>query len=80
MSPNECCSHLTNETIDKDELNDYFSPIAQKMKFSIKDFFSKCDHLVTFSEEIFNRKLDFLNSARMFGFMILMKILPYIFR
>ena len=31
---------------------------AQKMKFSIKDFFSKCDSdLVTFTEKIFNVKL-----------------------
>ena len=42
---------------------------AQKMKFSIKDFFSKCDHnprfsvdLVTFTEEIHNEKLHFLCS------------------
>ena len=50
----------------------YISPkraiiLAQKMKFSIKDFFSKCDQirkksadLVTFTEKIFNRKLYFL--------------------
>ena len=30
---------------------------AQKMKFSIKDFFSKCD--VTFTEEVLNGKLHF---------------------
>ena len=32
------------------------------MKLSIKGFFSKCDHadLVTFTEEILNRKLHFL--------------------
>ena len=41
---------------------------AQKIEFSIKDFFSKCDQirstadLVTFTEEIFNGKLDFLSS------------------
>ena len=38
---------------------------AQKMKFSIKDFFSKCDqaaYLVTFTEEILNGKLHFLCS------------------
>ena len=39
---------------------------AQKMKFSIKGFFSKCDQirvdLVTFTEEIFNGKLYFLCS------------------
>ena len=37
---------------------------AQKMKFSIKDFFGKCDQfpadLVTFTEEILNGKLHFL--------------------
>ena len=42
------------------------------MKFSIKDFFSKCDQirsflfladLGTFTEEILNRKLHFLYSA-----------------
>ena len=39
------------------------------MKFSIKDFFSKCDQirgkldLVTFTEEILNGKLHFLCSA-----------------
>ena len=41
---------------------------AQKMKFSIKDFFSKCDQirrklLVTFTEEILNGKLHFLCSV-----------------
>ena len=40
----------------------------QKMKFSIKDFFSKCDQihrtadLVTFIAEILNGKLHFLCS------------------
>ena len=33
---------------------------AQKMKFSIKNFFSKC--VVTFTEEILNGKLYFLCS------------------
>ena len=39
---------------------------AQKMKFSVKDFFSKCDQiripedLVTFTEEILNEKFHFL--------------------
>ena len=36
------------------------------MKFSIKDFFSKCDQipadLVTFTEEILNGKLPFFSS------------------
>ena len=39
---------------------------AQKMKFSIKDFSSKCDQiadLVTFTEKILNGKLHFLCSA-----------------
>ena len=39
---------------------------AQKMKFFITDFFSKCDlvtDLVTFTEEIRNGKLRFLCSA-----------------
>ena len=41
---------------------------AQKMKFSIKDFVSKCDQetadLVTFAEEVHNGKLHFLYSVR----------------
>ena len=40
---------------------------AQKMKFSIKDFFSECDQsaadLVTFTEKILNGKLQFLYSV-----------------
>ena len=43
---------------------------AQKMKFSIKDFFSKCEQtmqfpldLVTFAEEILYGKLHFLCSV-----------------
>ena len=41
---------------------------AQKMKFSIKGFFSKCDqtrrkHSVTFCEEMLNGKLHFLCSV-----------------
>ena len=39
---------------------------AQKMKFSFKDFFSKCAQfladLLTFTEEILNGKLHFLCS------------------
>ena len=42
---------------------------SQKMRFSIKDFFSKCDQirkktadLVTFTEELHNGKLHFLCS------------------
>ena len=40
---------------------------AQKMKFSIKYVFSKCDqiaNLITFTEEMLNKKLYFLCSAR----------------
>ena len=47
-----------------------YSVTAQKMKFSIKDFFSKCDQirmetvdLVKFTEEILNGKLRFLCSV-----------------
>ena len=42
--------------------------LPKKMKFFIKDFFSKCDQirsiadLVTFATEIFNGKLHFLYS------------------
>ena len=40
---------------------------AQKMKFSIKDFFSKCDqiYMTTFTEETFNGKLHFLCSVNL---------------
>ena len=48
-------------------LPDLYLYTAKKMKFSIKDFFSKCDQIrrklrifVTFTEEIFNEKLHFL--------------------
>ena len=46
------------------------SSTAQKIKFSIKDFFSKCDQmqqfpadLVTFTEETLNGKFHFLCSV-----------------
>ena len=47
-----------------------FASTAQKMKFSIKDFFSKCDQpnpketvdLIKFTEEVRNGKLQFLCS------------------
>ena len=44
------------------------SSIAQKVKFSIKDFFSNCDQirrrldLVTSTEEVLNGKFHFLYS------------------
>ena len=34
-------------------------PLHKKKKFSIKDFFSKCDQFVTFTEETLNGKLYF---------------------
>ena len=49
-------------------LSKLFPDTAQKMKFSIKNFFSKFDQirrpgdLVTFAEEILNGKLNFLGS------------------
>ena len=43
---------------------------TKKMKFSIKDYFSKCDQIGSFpqfTKEIFNGKLHFLRSVdRMF--------------
>ena len=47
-----------------------FASTAQKMKFSIKDFFSKCDQanpketvdLIKFTEEVRNGKLQFFCS------------------
>ena len=37
---------------------------TQKMKFSIKDFFSKCDQICKYTEEILNGKLHFLCSVK----------------
>ena len=42
--------------------------LHKKIKFSIKDFFSKCDQLVTFTEEILNGKFHFLCSAAIRGY------------
>ena len=39
------------------ELLDYSSDISQKMKFSIKDFFSKCDHGTKIRTEITCKKI-----------------------
>ena len=36
---------------------------AQQMKFFIKDFFSKCDQIRKFTEEIYNGKFLFLCSV-----------------
>ena len=40
-------------------LRDIYDTLRKKVKFPIKSFFSKCDQidLVTFTEEILNRKL-----------------------
>ena len=44
-------------------VNGFYRSTAQKMKFSIRDFFSKCDQIkVTFTEEILNGKPHFLYS------------------
>ena len=51
---------------------------AQNMKFSIKDFFRKCDFF-TFTEEILNGKLHFLCSAASRLFIIL-KIFHWIIK
>ena len=52
------------------EISKHFTYTAQKMKFPIKDFFSKCEqnlqflaNLVAFTEEIPNGKLHFLCSV-----------------
>ena len=54
------------------------------MKFSIEDFFSKCDQsraeeaadLVTFTEKILNEKLQFLCSVKTTGNRILIRDHP----
>ena len=58
---------------------------AQKMKFSIKDFFSKCDQiqfpadLVTFTEQILNGKFHFLcrESSTLWNIYVLGFIIEY---
>ena len=42
----------------------YKNYTAQKIKLSIKYFFSKCEHLVTCTNEILNEKLHFLRSGK----------------
>ena len=58
--------------------------LHKKMKFSIKDFFSKCDQisdLVTFTEEILNGKLHFWNSVvRKCGDLVGKSFLRFLFR
>ena len=60
---------LQNHALFVSTIIDYLF-IAQKMRFSIKEFFSKCDQirrknadLVTFNEEILNGKVHFLCSG-----------------
>ena len=52
------------------DLNTTIANTAQKMMFFTQDFFSKCDQihrkLVTFTEEILNRKPHFLCSVSRF--------------
>ena len=55
---------IVDKSLDKFFINKNTNDIAQKMKFSIKDFFSKCDQifpvdLAIFTEEILNGKLHF---------------------
>ena len=59
-----CCHKEAPSQMSDMVLN---TPTAQEMKFSIKDFFSKCKKnpqfpadFVTFTEEILNGKLHFL--------------------
>ena len=41
----------------------YINSTAQKKKFSIKDFISKCNQICNLTEEILHGKLHFLCSA-----------------
>ena len=50
---------------------------VQGTKFSIKDFLSKSDHLVTFTEEILNGKLPFLSSVALGTVWWLMRTVIY---
>ena len=57
--------------LDYIKISQKFIHTAQKINFSFKDFFSKCDQIrrktadmVTFTEEILNGKLHFLCSVR----------------
>ena len=67
-----CSKTYINDFCFSPFLIDFYSFFLQKMKFSIKDFFSKCDQirspqetadLVTFTEEVFNGKFHFLCSV-----------------
>ena len=58
-----CCTELSRpqffpeSTAKVNKINDYHHTLHRKMKFSIKDFFSKC-------EEILHGKLHFLYSDK----------------
>ena len=64
LKPSKQHEKFCGKTMTRNELKDS----AQKMKFSIMDFFSKCDKirrladLVTFTEDILNGTLHFLCS------------------
>ena len=65
----QACHHLSSlfktKVIIKTKYH-FANNTAQKMKFSIKDFLSKCDHadLVTFTEEILNGNFISLCSVK----------------
>ena len=56
------------------------SQAAQKIKFFMKDFFSKCDQIRSFQSHLLNKineKLHFLSSVRNPCFVNRLKLLPY---
>ena len=66
-------SKISTQKTSKDTCRNLRCRAWQKMKFSIKDFFSKSDeireqtvNLVTFTEEILNGKLHFIMLVRCF--------------
>ena len=66
-------------------LYSHMTNTAKKMKFSIKDFVSKCDqirsptYLVTLTEEILNGKNYFLCSTILYASRLIRLRLTYIF-
>ena len=69
ISDNMCVAIVCYPVCDIINFEIYVSVTSQKIKFYIKDFFSKCDQIrsfqsaVTFSEEILNGKLHVLCSV-----------------
>ena len=55
-----CAKHEISKRVLQNTLHNLVADTAQKMKFSIKDFFSKCDQIRSF----LNGKLHFLCSER----------------